>query len=222
MPLKSRSVAACLGLLAGTIAATEADAHPHVFATSKMEIVGDADGKLVAIRNIWQMDELFSTSVVLDFDKNANNVLDDAELEAVGQTVRESIAEWGFYTFVRTGGRDVKMQPPADIRTLYENGQLLMFFEMPTAEPIDLKTQPISVSNFDETFFVAFDYEDETAFTLVGMPATCTKGMTVPDEDAAAAEWMASIANLGPDEEVPDTGVDFSELLATRIDVKCG
>lgn len=197
-------------------------AHPHVFADARMEIVGSADGTLASVRNIWRMDELFSTSVVLDYDKNRNGVLDDDELQAVGDTVKESIAEWRFYTFVRTaGGRLVAMQPPAEIRALYQEGQLLLFFEMKTAEPVDLKTGTLAVSNFDETFFVAFDFADEKSFDLVDMPPSCRKTMVVPDEDEAAQQYMSSIASLGPDQTVPDDGIDYSQILATRVEIQC-
>ena len=215
-------LAVALGLGIGLLEVGPVQAHPHVFADARMEIVGDAASKLVSVRNIWRMDELFSTSVVLDYDKNANGVLDDDELQAVGDTVKESIAEWNFYTFVRTtGGRLVKMQPPAEIRALYQDGQLLLFFEMKTDEPIDLKTQSLAVSNFDETFFVAFDFADEKSFDLVDMPATCKKTMVVPDEDEAAQQYTSSIASLGPDQTVPDDGVDYSQILATRIEIQC-
>lgn len=216
--LPAGSLALCLAL--GWTSA--ASAHPHVFADARMEIVGDPAGKLASVRNIWRMDELFSTSVVLDYDKNRNGVLDDEELQAVGDTVKESIAEWSFYTFVRTtGGKLVKMQPPADIRALYQDGQILLFFEMKAGEPIDLKTQSLTVSNFDETFFVAFDFADEKSFDLVDMPASCRKTMVVPDEDEAAQQYMSSIASLGPDQTVPDDGVDYSQILATRIELQC-
>ncbi len=198
-----------------------ASAHPHVFAESHMEIVGNADGTLKAVRNVWRMDELFSSSVVFDFDKNANGQLDEDELAEVGKVVKESIAEWDFYTFVKVGTRDVTMAPPDEIRMNVENGQLIMFFEMAAGEPVDLKKDALTVFNWDETFYVAFDYPDDTAFQLVDLPANCGKKLVVPDEDEAASAWMDSIAALGPDEEVPSDGVDYSLLLATRTEVSC-
>ena len=221
-PWAWRLAAWLAGVLASLALAGAAAAHPHVFAEARMEIVGDTAGRLISVRNIWRMDELFSTSVVVDYDKNANGVLDDDELQAVGDTVKESIAEWSFYTFVRAGGKVVPLDPPAEIRTLYQDNQLLMFFEMKVKDPVDLKTTPVSVSNFDETFFVAFDFADEKSFDLVDMPAGCTRAMVVPDEDEAAQQWMSSIASLGPDETVPADGIDYSQLLATRAEVKCG
>ncbi|MER0238372.1 DUF1007 family protein [Fulvimarina sp. MAC8] len=212
---------AALGV-AGALASTPALAHPHVFVESNVEIVGDETGKFTAIRNVWRMDELFSSSVVVDFDANANGTLDPEELDAVGETIRGSIAEWGFYTFAELGSRDVKFTAPEKIHTLFEDGQLILFFEMPVAEEIDLRTQPIKVSNFDESFFVAFDFKDVDAFKLIDLPDGCRKSLNVPDEDDAAQQWMDSIATLGPDEEVGDAGAQFADVMATRLEVSCG
>ncbi|MEF2073148.1 DUF1007 family protein [Consotaella aegiceratis] len=220
--MKTRAVIAAGWLGCGSLAAGPALAHPHVFAEARMEIVGSPDGELRSVRNIWRMDELFSSSVLLDFDENANGQLDPEELQAIGDTVKESIAEWSFYTFVRSGGQPVTMQPPDEIRALYQDGQLLMFFEMKAGQPVKLSDGLLTVANFDETFFVAFDYPDADSFQLVDMPASCSKAVVIPDEDEAAQEWMNSIASLGPDEEVPEDGIDYSQILATRLEVRCG
>ncbi|EAU42164.1 hypothetical protein FP2506_17064 [Fulvimarina pelagi HTCC2506] len=197
-------------------------AHPHVFVESNVEIVGDKTGRFTAIRNVWRMDELFSSSVVVDFDSNANGALDPAELDAVGETIRQSIVDWRYYTFAELGSRDVKFTDPDKVHAIFEEGQLILFFEMPVAEEIDLRTQPIKVSNFDESFFVAFDFKDVDAFKLIGLPDGCRKALDVPDEDEAAQEWMDSIASLGPDEEVGEEGGQFADVMATRLEVSCG
>ena len=202
-------------------AATPALAHPHVFVDGRMEIVGGTGTNLKAIRNIWRMDELFSSSVLFDFDKNANGTLDADELTAIGETVRQSIAEWDYYTLITIAGRPVRMAPPERIRALYEHDQLLLFFEMTPAEPIDLGKQAVTFSNFDDSFFVAFDFAGEEAFQLLDLPSNCTKAFTVPDPDEAAANWMAEISMLRPDQKVPDDGIDYSKALATHVDVTC-
>lgn len=216
-----RGLAAALAVMAVSLTPTIAAAHPHVFAEANVEIVGAPDGRLGAIRNIWRMDELFSSSVLVDFDTNANGQLEDGELVAVGDTVKESIAEWDFYTFVEADGKKVAMSPPDEIRTLWENGQLLMFFEMPAAETVDLAKSKLTVSNFDETFFVAFDFTSADDFLMIDMPKSCAKQLVVPDQDAAAKEWMESVASLGPEETIPEDGINYSQALATRVEVSC-
>ncbi|MCE7026912.1 DUF1007 family protein [Jiella avicenniae] len=202
--------------------ATSAAAHPHVFVEPHVEIVGNAAGQMTAVRNVWRMDELFSSSVVVDFDKNANGTLDPDELDAVGETVRTSIAEWNFYTFVELNGQDVKLVAPQKMHTLFENGQLIFFFEMPLKDPIDLATQTAKVSNFDDSFFVAFDFTSADDFQLIDLPTACSKKLDVPDEDEAAKNWMNTIAGLGTDEAVPQEQANvYADILATRLEVSC-
>jgi ABC-type uncharacterized transport system substrate-binding protein len=218
---RRQGLAIALALGASSVGIGAAEAHPHVFADSRMEIVGDATGRLVSVRNVWRFDELFSSSVVVDFDKNGNGALDPDELEAVSETVLKSIAEWDFYTFVSVGSRDVKLNPPQTIRGLWDHGQLTLLFEMTPAEPVDLKAQPVTFTVYDESYFVAFDFPDESRFQLLDLPKTCRKTYTQPDPDAEASDWMNSVSMLKPGQSIPADGVDYSKLLSTRIDVQC-
>ncbi|WP_116002598.1 DUF1007 family protein [Consotaella salsifontis] len=210
--------------LAASATATAASAHPHVFVDATMEISASADGHLAAVHNIWWMDELFSSSVIPDFDKNANGRLDPSELKAVGAQVKKSIAEWSFYTFVRVNGAPIEMQPPPVLNVSYDQkrGQLLFDFTMKPAKPLDLKKQAVSFSNFDDSYFVAFDFKRGIEdFRLKGIGSRCTKQLDVPTSDEAANAWMQQIAGLGPDAQVPDDGIKFSQVLSTRFELDC-
>jgi len=216
-----RTAAAAGAVVLPALVPGAALAHPHVFVDARMEIVGGKDASLASVRNIWRFDELFSSSVVVDFDKNGNGTLDPEELEAVSETVRGSIAEWSFYTFLTTGGRDVKMAPPATIRGLYDHGQITLLFEMKPAEPVDLAKEKVTFSVFDESYFVAFDFPDAEHFQLLDLPKSCSKGFSQPDPDADAEDWMAQVSMLKPGQQVPSDGVNFAEALATKVDVSC-
>ncbi len=60
-------------------------AHPHIFIDAKFEVVAAPDGSISELRNVWRFDEVFSSSVLLDFDKTGNLTLDASELKAVGK-----------------------------------------------------------------------------------------------------------------------------------------
>ncbi|MCD4660078.1 DUF1007 family protein, partial [Agrobacterium sp.] len=75
-----------------------ASAHPHIFAEARMEIVEGPNGTVQEVRNIWRFDEMFSASVVMDYDKNSDLNLDKDELAEIGTTVLESLAEYSYYT----------------------------------------------------------------------------------------------------------------------------
>ena len=198
-------------------------AHPHVFADAKMEIVGDGHGHLAEIRNIWSMDELFSSSVIPDFDRNANGKLDKDELKAVGEQIRSSIAEWSFYTDVRSGAHDIAMQPPEVLDASYDAkaGKLDLSFTMKPEKPVDLTKEKLTFAVYDKSYFVAFDFPDERRFVLKKLPAVCKKKFVVPSPDEAASRWMNSVASFGVDQAIPDDGVNFSQVLATRLELDC-
>jgi len=86
-------------LLAGalSLAPVAAFAHPHVFIEARLEVVAGADGNIQELRNVWRFDEVFSSSVLMDFDKNTNLKLDPDELTQVGDTVRDSLVDYDYY-----------------------------------------------------------------------------------------------------------------------------
>ena len=62
-------IAALVSLFAGS----GAFAHPHVFVEASLEIVLDKDGRFSKLRQVWRFDELFSATVVLDFDEKCGS-----------------------------------------------------------------------------------------------------------------------------------------------------
>ena len=62
---------------------SEVRAHPHVFVEANIDIVRDADGNFTELRQVWRFDELFSTVLVLDFDRDGDQKLNQAEMKEV-------------------------------------------------------------------------------------------------------------------------------------------
>ena len=198
-------------------------AHPHVFASATMTVSASKDGHLLALHNSWWMDELFSSSVVVDFDKNANGTLDQDELQAIGKQIGSSIKEWSYYTFVRQGAVAIAMTAPPALDVIYDakRGQLKLSFDMKPEQPLLLKDANTTFSNFDNTYFVAFDFAKTGAFVAKGLPKTCKTGESAPSPDEAAKSWMASISSLGTSDSVPADGIKFSEVLSTKFSLDC-
>ena len=74
------TTAAAFGaLLTGTVPAM---VHPHVFAEARLDVVLSPDHQsIAALRHLWRFDELFSSTVLMEFDKNSDLKLDYAELK---------------------------------------------------------------------------------------------------------------------------------------------
>ena len=171
-----------LALLYLIISGSVAIAHPHVFVEAEMELVLDKQGKFSKLRHVWRFDEIFSTSILVDFDANLDNQLDETELNNVTTTVKESIAEYDFYTAIRVGEKPLEFYGPEKINAYLKDGALIMFFEMEMAKPYAFDGGPLKLSASDETFYVAFEF-DENSVKIADNAATCVTEVVHPDFD---------------------------------------
>jgi ABC-type uncharacterized transport system substrate-binding protein len=205
---------AAAGCLAG---AAPAMAHPHVFAEANLEVALDDGGMVVALRHVWRFDDLFSSTVLLEFDKNADLVLDNAELEEVGAVIHESLAEFDYFQFVTAKGRDVKMQAPERIMANFEDNQLIILFESRPVEPLKLDGT-VDFGVYDPTFYTAIDFYDDKSLVVADLPQGCTRAVVRPDPDEAIAMNQQSLTDAFFNDP---TGVDYSKLFATRLELNC-
>lgn len=224
MPFRRSPMLPLAALALSLAAAGAAAAHPHVFAEATVHLDVGPDGRLASVHNSWWMDELFSSSVVVDFDHNGNGVLDPDELAAIGKQVGSSIAEWSYYTFVTQNGQTVPLTPPPTLGVTFDKakGRLRFAFDLKPAQPLELKGRTTTVTNFDDTYFVAFDFKGgDKAFSVKGLPKACRTTTAAPTPDEAAKSWMDTIATLGTSDTVPDDGIKFSQVLSTKFSIDC-
>ncbi|WP_429813115.1 DUF1007 family protein [Ensifer sp. B1-9] len=204
--------------LATLLAPSLAFAHPHIFAEARLEVVSDDKAEISELRNVWRFDELFSSSVVLDFDKNSNAMLDPDELKEVGQTVLESLSEYNYYTTILDNGKTIKVNKPESINVDYKDGQLLMMFAVKPAEPMPLKGK-LSFGVYDPTMYTAMDFPTDNDLTVVGDKiSACEHKVVRPDPDEVLAENKNTLTDAFWNDP---TGTDMSKLFATRIEISC-
>ncbi|WP_275785189.1 DUF1007 family protein [Pararhizobium gei] len=193
-------------------------AHPHIFAEARLEIVADATNQITELRNVWRFDELFSSSVVMDFDKNSNAQLDADELQEVGQTVLDSLQEYNYYTTIMDNGKSVKVTRPDAIAADYKDGQLLLMFSVKPAEPVPLKGS-MSFGVYDPTMYTAMDFPTDGDLVAVGEQLNaCAHKVVRPDPDEVLAQNQASLTDAF---FTDPTGTDMSKMFATRIEFQC-
>ena len=207
-------------LLAGLAALMpiSALAHPHIFAEARLEVVAGADGTVSELRNVWRFDEMFSSSVILDFDKNTNLKLDPEELADVGQVVLESLEEFSYYTSITEDGKDVKVGKPDEINVDFKDGQLLMFFVLKPGETMPLKGK-MTFGVYDPTMYAAMDFTTDDDLALVGDGfSACKREVVRPDPDEVLAQNQSNLTDAFFNDP---TGNDMSKLFATRLEVTC-
>jgi ABC-type uncharacterized transport system substrate-binding protein len=215
---KGKHAARVLALVASLIAIpSQAAAHPHVFVEANLEVVRDDAGLITEVRHVWRFDEVFSSTVVLDFDENGDGVLDKGELDIVASETKQSLAEYNFFTEIRNAGDGVDVYEPEPYIVDYVDGQILMIIAMelvtPTAAGNEFK---ISVS--DPTYYVAVDLVGENAVHMSGNSTDCEHEIERPDFDALLARDQQTL--IGRFTQGEETFVATDEYL-TWVHFRC-
>ena len=206
-------------LAAAALFPTVASAHPHVFAEARLEIVAGPDGVIQELRNVWRFDEVFSSSVLLDFDKNSNLKLDPDEATAVGTTVRDSLVNYSYYTALTDNGKPVGVAKPDVLNVDFKDGQLLMFFTLKPAEPMVLKGKTLTFGVYDPTLYTAMDFPTDDDLVLVGDAfKSCTHKVVRPNPDEVISQNQKSLTDAFINDPA---GTNMSKLFATRMEVTC-
>lgn len=213
--VRKSTIAAVAALL---LAPAAANAHPHIFVEARLEIVAGDNGQIAELRNVWRFDEVFSSSVLLDFDKNSNLKLDPDELKAVGKTVRQSLADFDYYTNMTDNGKHIEVSPPDVINVDFKNNQLLMFFAVKPATPMPLKGT-LSFGVYDPSLYTSIDFATDKDLVMIGNGfKACKHEVVRPDPDQVIAQNQKSLTDAFFNDP---TGTNMSKLFATRIDITC-
>ncbi|UVD56169.1 DUF1007 family protein [Rhizobium sp. Pop5] len=201
-----------------SLAPAAAFAHPHIFVEARLEVVAGKDGSVEELRNVWRFDEVFSSSVVMDFDKNTDLKLEPDELAEVGKTVKQSLADYDYYMNLTINGKNITVQKPDTIHVDYKDGQLLMFFAVKPAEKMPLKGK-LTFGIYDPTLYTSIDFPTDNELAIVGDGfKTCKHQVVRPDADEVISQNKQSLTDAFFNDP---TGTNMSKLFATRLEVTC-
>ncbi len=195
-----------------------ASVHPHVFAEARLDVVLDQDGRTVkALRHLWRFDDVFSSTVLMEFDQNGDLKLDDAELQEVSNTIHQSLADFGYFQIVTVDGKDVAMDPPPHLMANYEQDQLIVMFESAPKEPLKLAGK-VDFGVYDPTFYTAIDFIEDDYMQVANLPANGSRTVIRPDPDEALAQNQATLTEQFFNDPA---GTDMSKIFATKLELTC-
>ncbi|MDQ0456227.1 DUF1007 family protein [Rhizobium paknamense] len=196
-----------------------AHAHPHVFAEARLEVVAGANNTVTELRNVWRFDEVFSSSVLMDFDKNGDLKLDHSELQDIANTIRSSLADYGYFTFITASGATIKVNKPEVFNADFKDNKLLVFFIVKPEKPIPLKGN-LSFGVHDPTLYTSIDFKSDSDLVEVGNGwQKCKRTVIRPNPDEVIKQNQGMLTEAFFNDP---TGTDYGKLFAVRLDLACG
>jgi ABC-type uncharacterized transport system substrate-binding protein len=175
---------------AALLAATAANAHPHVFVRVKSELVFATDGTVAAVRHAWTFDDMFSAFATQGLDKNKDGKFSREELAELAEVNVTSLKEFNYFSVAKSGGADIQFGEPTDYWLEADKDAVLtLHFTL----PIKSKTAKsgLTVEVFDPTWFVDIALADDTPLKLVGAPTGCSVEGKKPTPPAMGSQNLS-------------------------------
>jgi ABC-type uncharacterized transport system substrate-binding protein len=193
-------------------------AHPHIFAEARLEVIAGDDGNVQELRNVWRFDEMFSSSVLLDFDTNTDLKLDEKELAELGEVMRASLADFDYFTTLSVDGKPENVQKPDAIHVSFDQNQVMIFFAVKPEKTLPLKGK-LTFGIYDPSMYTAIDFPTDEDLVAQGKTvAACKREVVRPDPDQIIAENNATLTEAFFNDP---SGTDMTKLFATRLELTC-
>lgn len=197
--------------------ATPARVHPHVFAEATLNVTIKPDGTVGSLAHKWRFDDVFSSTVLFEFDKNTDGKIDEAERSEISKTIVDSIGEYNYFEAVTRNDKEVAMARPANLQAAFEDTTLVITFENTPVETLPVQGK-VTFGIYDPTFYTAIDFIEDKDMQISGLPAACKSAVVRPDADQALAQNQGTLTDAFFNDPA---GTDMSKIFATRIEVTC-
>lgn len=198
-----------------------ANAHPHVWVTTKTEILHDAQGRITAFRHHWTFDEIFSAMAAQGMDANKDGKFTRKELAELAKINITSLSEYDFFTYVETAKSDVSFREPEDGYYLtHEDGKLTLHFVLPLQTPLDARKDQVKFAIYDPTYYVAYSYAEKSPVWLASnAPKECKVEMQKPPPLSSKEVSLSDLSEAFSNEM--GLGSDIGSEFAPNILIAC-
>lgn len=194
-----------------------ASAHPHVWIVAKSELVYAPDGTITGVRHAWTFDDMFSTYAVQGIEQKTKGTFTRDELASLAKTNVESLKDYDFFTFAKTGAKGSekkeKFNEPSDYYLEYKDSALVLHFMLPFKAPV--KASEVAIEVFDPAYFIDFKFDEKDAVKLVGAPANCKLMMQRPTDGTAQSQMLSEKNFMSGDNS------NYGAMFANKIAVDC-
>ncbi len=140
-------------------------AHPHVFIDNRTSVIFDDTG-LTGFRHEWTFDEMFSSTIIHEFDLNADGKFDENEIKEVIKGAFSNLKEHNYFTYITINGNQFKIKGFEDFHAEIDSGSMIYYFFLPCEVPATSSNQEVKIAVYDPTYFVQVLWASENPYAF--------------------------------------------------------
>ena len=142
-------------------------AHPHAFIEERVKFEFDVKG-LTCIWMIWTFDDMFSTMVAEDFDRNKNQALEPEEVTDVKKGMFDNLINYDYYAFIKIDDKPFKVKYVRDFNARLNKGILTYEFMVPCHVTATAQPKVITLTSYDPDYYCALFFARDTPTIIIG------------------------------------------------------
>jgi ABC-type uncharacterized transport system substrate-binding protein len=166
-------------LICASFAPSSGRTHPHIWIDAVATFVF-ADSKLTALRIQWTFDEFFSAALRDQFDPNKTGSFSGQALADLRADANRGLKEFNWFTHLKIGGKKLIITEGKDFTAAIEGDKVVYRFTVPITPPIDPVTTPVTLSLYDQSFYIDVEPAKQNPVRMEG--ATPCKTTIVIDK----------------------------------------
>lgn len=143
--------------------------HPHVFFDSTVTVVFDEKG-VAGFKITWVFDEMFSSMMILDFDKNGNGRFEQPEIEDIKNGAFSNLRHFDYFTHIGINGKPFKVKHITDFSAEISDDVMIYQFFVPCHISAAETFKEVCLSVYDHTFYCSVFLSDDPVTYETGGP----------------------------------------------------
>jgi len=157
-------------------------AHPHVFVDCTLTLVFDTNG-LSGIKEQWVFDEMFSSTILQDFDKDKNSLLDSQEIADIKKGAFLNLKNFNYFNHIIINGGNFSVKFVTDFFAEVRENHLIYTFFIPCHIKANPHFKTIRLAVYDETYYTDIAVTPELPSIEGGKDLFFVQCSTVPAHD---------------------------------------
>jgi ABC-type uncharacterized transport system substrate-binding protein len=134
--------------------------HPHLFVDYELFFVFNDKG-LTGIKERWTFDEMFSTMVREEYDRDRNKIFDSTEILEIERTAFSNLENFDYFTFIRIGREELTVKGVGEFTADIHEERVRYTFFVPCPVPATEHFKSLQVSIFDKSYYTALQMADD-------------------------------------------------------------